>query len=107
MEGGGTTSFREVKRRANCLALRKYDEEAYIRIPLAYRKYFKNRVKLLFDPEKNLIALQPSEDETDYPTSHWRVWCTEFVRRYNIPPQEVPAVWDSKNNYLIAKIRRN
>lgn len=98
--------FKEIRKKETLLKLRRYDREGFIGIPMAFREHFMNRVKLLFDPQKNLLALQPSDEVADYPTSHWRVWCTAFFKEYNIPSQDVVAVWDKKNSYLIAKIGR-
>lgn len=98
--------FREIERKKDYMTFHKYSRDGYIVIPPVFRKYFKNKVKLLFDPKKNLVALQPSDEESAYPLSHWRIWCTAFFREYNIPDQKVKALWDEKNRYLIAKIRR-
>lgn len=97
--------FQRIDRRRN-LKLNRYDKEGYILIPPAYRKYFGNRVKLLFDSEKNLLALQPSSNDEDFPTTKWRVWCSSFFQQYNILTQNVEAIWDEEKNYLIAKIKR-
>jgi hypothetical protein len=100
-------SFRRIGYARASLVIGRYDKEGYLKIPTQYRKYFiDKRVKLLFDPEKNLLALQPSDDPNDFPTSYWRVWCSAFIRSYNIPAQKVPVVWDEKNKYLIARIKR-
>jgi len=96
----------EIKRKESLLRLNRYDKEGFILIPPLYRKYFGKRVRLLFDPEQNLLALQPSNEEEDYATTHWRVWCTEFFKTYDIKTQLVEAAWDQNKKYLVAKIQR-
>jgi len=106
MEGGKSTPLKEIRRQEILLSFLRYDKEGFIHIPPLFRKYFGARVRILFDVKENLIALQPSQDETDYPTTRWRIWCTSFFREYEIPSQKVKASWDKNKNYLIAKIKR-
>jgi len=98
--------FKEIKKRDNFLRLTRYDKEGFILIPPLFRKHFGGKVKLLFDPENNLIALQPSDAVDDYPTSRYRVWCTNFFKEYGINTQQVEAKWDPNRKYLVAKILR-
>jgi len=95
--------FREIKRGAGKLVIRS---EGYIKIPILYRHEFSKNVKILFDPEQNLLALQPSNDLGDYPITRWRIFCTQFLRTYKISSQETETVWDRKNKYLIARVKR-
>jgi len=98
--------LKEVKRKETLLSFTRYDKEGFILIPPLFRKYFGTRVRILFDVKENLIALQPSRDEIDYPTTRWRIWCTSLFKEYEIPSQKVEASWVEEKNYLIAKIKR-
>lgn len=106
MGGDFSMPFREIRKREAYLRIVRCDKEGYMIVPILFRKYFGKRIKLLFDPEKNLIPLKPSNSELDYPTSRWRIWCTAFLKEYNIPAQNAEAHWDSVNKYLVAKIER-
>jgi hypothetical protein len=98
--------FREIKRREQRLII-KSEKEGYIKIPYDLRQYFNRYVKILFDPEQSLLALQPSDDTKDFTIPHWRIWCTKFLRTYGISSQEAEAIWDKKNKFLIAKVKRD
>lgn len=105
MEGGKFTPFKEIRKVEviGSLGVGSY----YIYVPVTVKKFFPNRVKMLFDPQKNLLALQPSEDPVDNLISNGRICCTQFIREYRIPPQrKMETYWDPKNKYLIAKIER-
>jgi hypothetical protein len=72
---------------------------------MAFRDYFEGkRVKILFDPKTKQIALQPTPYLDSYPTSCWRVWCSEFFRKYDISTQKVHGRWVEEECYLICTI---
>lgn len=96
-----------MKNKDSLVIFNRSDTVGYILLPSAFRKYFEGkRVKILFDPETNQIALEPSLYNDDYPTSRWRVWCSEFFSQYNIFSQKVVGKWDKKQSYLICTVNR-
>jgi len=97
--------FKEIKRKVNQVILNKRAHESFITIPSALLKHFPKYMKLLFDKEHNMIALQHSEDSCDYPSAR-RIWCTAFFQEYNISSQEIEVLWDEKRKMLIGRLRK-
>ena len=104
--GRSLTTYKEIKREEDRLTLNRYDKEGYIVIPPKFRCKFGRNVRILFDKERNLLALQPSDNEEDYHTTRWRVWCSNLFQEYNLQSQKVRACWQEKEKYLVGKVVR-
>jgi DNA-binding transcriptional regulator/RsmH inhibitor MraZ len=83
------------------------DGEGYLLIPKKYREHFtSSRIKVLFDPTNNLLALVPSTETDDYQSRRWRLWCTPFIREYSLHSQKIQVEWDKKRKFLLGKVER-
>ena len=111
----GSLSFIKIERKVRFAPDKLKVRRDRIILPLTHLEYFQSGyVELLFDPQKNLVAIKPSSNPLDFPLKpsgsgkdYCNVfYCSSFLKYYDIPPQDVEVKWDSERKMLIGKVKR-